>query len=80
MTYIVTFFAVFFLDIINAWYIKAISDERPFAASSWAVVVTILSSIAVINYVNDHIMLIPALIGAFVGTYVGIVVRKFIDR
>ena len=77
MTYIITFFAVFFLDIINAWYIKAISDERPIAASTWAVVVTVLSSIAVINYVNDNIMLVPALLGAFVGTYVGIVVKKY---
>ena len=77
MDYAITFFAVFFLDIINAWYIKAISDERPFAASSWAVIVTILSSIAVINYVNDNIMLVPALLGAFVGTYVGIVFKKF---
>ena len=78
MTYIVTFFAVFFLDIINAWYIKAISEERPLAASLWAVLVTLLTSIAVINYVSDYIMLIPALLGAFTGTYVGIILRKFI--
>ena len=76
MTYIVTFFAIFFLDIVNAWYIKAISDERPFMASVWAVVVTLASSIAIISYTRDNTMVIPALAGAFVGTYVGIVIRR----
>jgi hypothetical protein len=76
MDYVVTFFAIFFLDIVNAWYIKAISDERPFMASVWAVVVTLASSVAIISYTRDNTMVIPALAGAFVGTYVGIVIRK----
>ena len=76
MDYVITFFAIFFLDVVNAWYIKAISDERPFMASVWAVVVTLASSVAIISYTRDNTMVIPALAGAFIGTYVGIVIRK----
>jgi hypothetical protein len=76
MDYAITFFAIFFLDVVNAWYIKAISDERPFMASVWAVVVTLASSVAIISYTRDNTMVIPALAGAFIGTYVGIVIRK----
>ena len=76
MDYVVTFFAIFFLDVVNAWYIKAISDDRPFVASVWAILVTLASCVAIINYTRDNMMIIPALLGAFVGTYVGIVIKK----
>ena len=76
MDYVVTFFAIFFLDVVNAWYIKAISDDRPFVASVWAILVTLASCVAIINYTRDNMMIIPALVGAFVGTYVGIIIKK----
>jgi hypothetical protein len=76
MDYIITFFALFFLDVVNAWYIKAISDDKPLVGSIWAVVVTLLSCVAVISYTKDNMMIAPALLGAFAGTYVGIVIRK----
>jgi uncharacterized membrane protein YfcA len=46
------------------------------AASSWAIVVTILGAFVVINYTTNHMMLIPAALGAFCGTYVGMKLRK----
>ena len=76
MDYVITFFAIFLLDIVNAWYIKAISDERPFMASTWAVVVTFFSCVAVINYTKDNTMIVPALLGAFAGTYLGIIFKR----
>jgi hypothetical protein len=39
-------------------------------------VVTLLSCVAVISYTKDNMMIAPALLGAFAGTYVGIVIRK----
>jgi len=41
-----------------------------------AVVVFLIASVAVINYTTDHWLLIPACLGAFCGTYVGIQFRK----
>jgi len=77
MDYIITFFALFVTDIINALYIKAINKDKPLLASFWAVLVTFAAGVAVINYTRDNMMLIPALLGAFIGTYVGLKIKMF---
>jgi tryptophan-rich sensory protein len=76
MDYIITFTALFITDVVNTLYIKSINEEQPLAASLWAVVLTLAASVAVINYTRDNIMLIPALLGAFVGTYVGMKIKN----
>jgi len=42
----------------------------------WAVVVFLLACVAVINYTTNHWLLIPAALGAFCGTYVGMIIRN----
>jgi hypothetical protein len=74
--YVVTFFAVFFTDIFYTYYLKAIQDERAMAASLWATVVFLVACIAVINYTTNYWLLIPAGLGAFCGTWVGMRLRK----
>ena len=76
LEYIVTFFAVFFTDLIYVYFVKSIQNDRPWHASFWSMVVTFTASIAVINYTADHWALIPALAGAFFGTWFGMKVRK----
>lgn len=70
-SYIVTFFAVFFTDIIYIYFVKSVQHDHPWKAAWWSMVVTLTASIAVINYTEDHWALIPALLGAFFGTYLG---------
>jgi general stress protein CsbA len=74
--YVVTFFAVFFTDIFYTSYLKAVQEEQTMRASLWAVVVFLIASIAVINYTSNYWLLIPAGLGAFSGTYVGMILRK----
>jgi uncharacterized membrane protein YfcA len=74
--YVVTFFAVFFTDIFYTYYLKAIQDERAMAASLWATVVFLVACIAVINDTTNYWLLIPAGLGAFSGTWVGMRLRK----
>jgi hypothetical protein len=76
MTYIITFFAVFFTDIVNTYYIKAIAEDKPLVASLLAALVMLIYSIALISFVNDNLMLIPALLGAFAGTYVAMILKR----
>lgn len=76
MSYIITFFAVFFTDIVNTYYIKAIAEDKPLIASILAALVMLIYSIALISFVNDNLMLIPALLGAFVGTYVAMILKR----
>lgn len=44
-------------------------------ASFWSAFVTFTASIAVINYTQDNWALIPALLGAFCGTYAGMLIK-----
>jgi hypothetical protein len=76
LDYVVTFFAVFFTDIFYTYYLKAVQEEQTTKASLWAVIVFIVACIAVINYTTNYWLLIPAGVGAFCGTYVGMILRK----
>jgi O-antigen/teichoic acid export membrane protein len=76
LEYLITFFALFFTDIFYTFYLKSVHEEKKIRASLWAVVVYTIAAIAVIEYNNNHWLLIPAGIGAFCGTYVGMIIRK----
>ena len=69
--YIFTFICMFVTDIVYTQLLKSVQNDRPFAASIWASAITFLGGVAIINYTNDNMMIIPAVLGAFVGTYVG---------
>jgi len=74
--YVATFFALFFTDVFYTYYLRSVQNDEVLKSSVWSVVVFLIASIAVINYTSDHIMLIPACLGAFCGTYVGMRIRK----
>jgi hypothetical protein len=74
--YIVTFFAVFFTDIFYTYYLKAVQDEQVMRASMWATVVFLIACVAVINYTTNYWLLVPAAVGAFCGTWIGMRLRK----
>jgi hypothetical protein len=71
LAYIFTFICMFVTDIVYTQLLKSVQNDRPFAASIWASAITFLGGVAIINYTNDNMMIIPAVLGAFVGTYVG---------
>jgi hypothetical protein len=76
MSYVTTFLAVFFVDIFYTYYLKSINNNSALKASFWAAVVWLIGSFAVIEYTANHMLLIPACLGAFCGTYVGMKFRK----
>jgi uncharacterized membrane protein YfcA len=73
---ILIFFAAFGLDIVYTYYLKHVEKNNALGASFWSVACYILGSVAVINYTADHWLLVPALTGAFFGTYVGMKIRQ----
>jgi uncharacterized membrane protein YfcA len=75
-SYVFTFFAVFFVDIFYTYYLKTVIENKALKASFWGAVVWLIGSVAVIEYTANHWLLIPACIGAFCGTYVGIKIRN----
>jgi hypothetical protein len=74
--YVVTFFAIFLLDIVYTYYLRCVANDIVLGASFWSVACYILGSVAVINYTTNHWLMIPACLGAFCGTYVGMIIRK----
>ena len=74
--YLLAFFAIFFTDIFYTYYLKAVHEEHAVRASCWATIVYIIAAIAIIEYNTNHWLLIPAGIGAFCGTFVGMKLRK----
>jgi uncharacterized membrane protein YfcA len=53
-----------------------VQDEQALRASSWATIIYIVAAFAIIEYNTDHLLLIPAALGAFCGTFVGMKIRK----
>ena len=76
LPYIITFTLVFVVDIIYTYYLKAVTESRALTSSFWGAACWLVGSLAVIEYTADHWLLIPACLGAFCGTYVGIKFRK----
>ena len=76
MDYFLTFVSLFCIDIFYTYYLRAVADNKALVASVWSIVVTILGAFVVINYTTDHMMLIPAALGAFCGTFVGMKLKK----
>ena len=74
--WIVVFFALFFTDVFYTYYLKAVQDNQAMRASLWGVVVFFVAAIAVVNYTTNHWLMIPACLGAFLGTFVGMKLRK----
>lgn len=59
-------------DFVWAKYIASITTSTPLIASTWATITLVLGAFVVISYVQDKRMLIPAAIGAFIGTYLAV--------
>jgi len=73
---LVTFFSIFFLDIVYTYYLRCVANDNALGASFWSVACYILGSVAVISYTTNHWLVVPAIAGAFCGTYVGMKVKK----
>jgi len=63
------FAAIFIADFVWARYIGAAAHGRRVEASSWAVAVIVMGGYATIKYVGNPMMLAPAALGAFAGTW-----------
>lgn len=68
---LIVFATLFFLDVVWARYTTAIADRRRVAASSLSAAIIALGAYATISYIDDPRMILPAMLGAFCGTFVG---------
>ena len=74
--YIVTFFSICVLDIVYTYYLRCVAQDNVLGASFWSVACYILGSVAVISYTTNHWLVIPAMAGAFCGTFIGMKLKR----
>ena len=70
------FGSMFTVDLINAIYIKHIQQDNPLLTAGASVFIFLVYSIAVIGYVDNHWLLVPACLGAFSGSVLGVLINK----
>lgn len=73
---ILIFFVVALADFLWAAYIRHIAEGNPLKSAIYAAFISAVGSIATIVYVSDHRMIVPMILGAFVGTYFSVYLRS----
>ena len=75
-TALVVFIFMILTDYCWGVYIKALSESKILKASIYSAFIVVAGSVTAINYVDNHWMIIPAALGAFVGTYLSNIKKK----
>jgi hypothetical protein len=75
VTAFVVFLATAAYDIAWARYTSAVSQRRAVRAAWWSATIYAFGAFATIQYTRDPWLIIPALLGAFLGTWIGVVRR-----
>jgi len=68
---LIVFTLMLVVNIAWARYIQTVSDGQRLKASLWDSTLFLLGGITVTQYTKAHWLLIPATLGAFVGTFIG---------
>ncbi len=77
LKFMLVFVCVTITDACWAFYIVKASQKKALPASVWGSMISMLTSITVIAYTEDHRFIIASVLGAFVGTYLSI---KYINK
>jgi hypothetical protein len=64
--------AVTISDFVWTKYVGGISSAQGLSAALWASGVILLGAYITTSYVGDKRLIVPAAIGAFIGTYLGV--------
>ena len=63
-------------DVVWALYIRRAGEGKAASAGFLAALIILFGAYITIEYVENHWYLIPAVVGAFVGTYITVVLDK----
>ena len=63
-------------DISWAYYFMKVEERKSYGAGMWASLIIIFGMFTTMSYVDDKSLSIAAIIGAFIGTYLAIELKK----
>jgi hypothetical protein len=68
MEYILIFLGTVIVDIAWTLYLIKVEERNVFQSGMWAVVIYLVGALIVLSYSSNHLLLIPAVLGSFLGT------------
>ncbi len=77
--FILAMLATFVVDICWTLYLIKVQERRSVAAGIYATLIYLLGALVVTIYVTDKSLIIPALIGSFLGTFVAVEYKKRVE-
>lgn len=80
MDYVFVLILSFVNNVLLAFYIKYVSEDSMFRGAVFGESIMVCGAFLTINYVKDNYLLIPLIIGGFLGTYYSRRIKNFIDK
>lgn len=74
--FILVFLAMTIADICWTLYFIKIDERKSVAAGIWGSAIYLCGAFGVMSYTQDKTLIIPAIIGSFVGTYLTVEYKK----
>jgi hypothetical protein len=60
------------VDVVWAFYVRALADGQALASGILSVLIYLIGTSVLLELVKDRKLLLPACIGAFIGTYLAV--------
>lgn len=70
ITWVLVFLAVFVYDVVYVLFLQNTADKNPAKAAMFSSLLYMMGAYVVISYTASNILLIPAVIGGALGTYI----------
>jgi hypothetical protein len=74
--FILVMIAMFLTDVCWTMYFVEVEKRKSISAGLWGSAILLFGSVVTINYVDDHRLLIAAIIGSFIGVVATIEYKK----
>lgn len=68
MEYILIFIGTVIVDVAWTFYLIKVEERKAVQSGAWAVVIYLLGALIVMSYTTNHFLIIPAVLGSFIGT------------
>ena len=76
LQFILVLIAMAVADVCWTFYFIKINERKSIAAGVWGSLIYICGAFGVLSYTKDKTLIIPAVLGAFIGTYLTVEYKK----
>lgn len=74
--FILVFLGLVAIDFCWTFYIAKVAERKAIQSGAWSAMITLLSAFVVVAYTTNPILIVAAVLGAFVGTVLAVKMNK----